>query len=460
MQTPIPQAFLQRMRDLLGPELADFHDALHQPTPTGLRVNPLKINAPEFQQLSGWPLSPIPWCAEGFYADATDISLGAHPHHWAGLYYLQEPSAMAAVEALAPQPGERILDLCAAPGGKSTQIAAKLQGRGILVANDVVPPRARTLVENLQRFGAKNILVLAEEPQRLAERLPGYFDRVLADAPCSEEGMFRRSEAARRAWSPGAVAGCARRQSQILDSAAQMVDAGGTLAYSTCTFSPEENEDVVARFLLSHPDFELVEPGILLQDRGRSDWCSVEGGRALHLERTLRLWPHKARGDGHFIAVMRKTEGPAKPSARKTWPEDKGAFKAFRNFCEEALTNCPSDRVVKTHSHVYVPDSDAPLFSDLRVVAPGWWMGEQRGERFIPSHALALGLTLAQARQSLKLTAGDPLTARYTHGEALPIPGAEGWVMVGVDGFPLGWGHRVGSTLKNFYPKKQRFMSM
>ncbi|GAB4506586.1 MAG: 16S rRNA (cytosine(1407)-C(5))-methyltransferase RsmF [Anaerolineales bacterium] len=442
---------------LLGPEFPDFQDALEQPSPTGLRVNTLKIAPDALQALTGWRWEPIPWCAEGFYLEQPDAQAGKHPYHWAGLYYLQEPSAMAVVEALAPQPGERILDLCAAPGGKATQIAAKLRGRGLLVANDPIQGRAAVLADNLARFGARNIVVAADYPERLASALDGFFHRVLVDAPCSEEGMFRRSAQARRAWSPKTVAGCARRQLRILTSAAEMVVAGGILAYSTCTFSPEENEDVIARFLLDHPNYELV-PVALPDgvDAGRRDWCSLPEARRIPLERTARLWPHRIRGDGHFIAVMRRTDEPTPPPRLTAVREDPVAARAFREFTAEALARDIPGTAVRVGNRVFLIPDAAPTIAGLRVLWPGWHVGEMRGDRFVPSHALALGLTLADARRALPLSVSDAEVLRYLRGGTLTAAGESGWVLVGVDGFPLGWGFRVGDTVKNHYPRHLR----
>jgi len=455
----IPAAFLERMRALLGPEFPAFRDALEEPAPTGLRANTLKVAPEALRTLTRWHLEPIPWCPEGFWLEEPDARAGKHPYHWAGLYYLQEPSAMAAVEALSPQPGERILDLCAAPGGKATQIAARLQGRGLLVANDPVWSRAGILAENLARFGARNILVACESPDRLAPPLAGFFDRVLVDAPCSEEGMFRRSHEARLAWSPKTVAGCARRQLLILNHAAEMVAAGGILVYSTCTFSPEENEDVVARFLLAHPNYELIPahvPGVA--ERGRREWCSVPDASHLPLEHAARLWPHRVRGDGHFIAVMRRTDEPGPPPRRAAAREDPAAARAFRDFTAEALAQDLTGTVIRDGNRAFLAADGTPALAGLRVLWPGWHLGQLRESRLVPSHALALGLAMTDARRRLSLPPDGEDTARYLRGEPLAAPGDPGWVLVGAGEFPLGWGFRVGDTVKNHYPRHLRQM--
>jgi 16S rRNA C967 or C1407 C5-methylase (RsmB/RsmF family) len=343
-ESALPLAFLARMAVLLDEEFPAFLAALSRPRHIGLRVNTLKLTTDRFEALSPWPLAPVPWCPQG-YLLPYDTNAGLYPLHDAGLYYIQEPSTMAVGTLLAPQPGERVLDLCAAPGGKSTHIAALLAGQGLLVSNEIDLKRAQVLQHNLDRWGARNIVVLNESPERLAEHWPGAFDRVLVDAPCSGEGMFRKNVEARYHWSEAHVRGCALRQRAILDSAAHLVRPGGILAYATCTFAPEENEGVIARFLQRFPDFVLEEPawfpGFAPGHPEWSTWPSAqrhddpeESGtgpsRPLEagpgpsgqpagpdtLARTVRLWPHRLEGEGHFIAIMRHTGAADRPA----WP--------------------------------------------------------------------------------------------------------------------------------------------
>ena len=273
----IPSAFLERMARLLRDEYPAFLASYDMPPSIGLRVNTLKIAPEVFRQLAPFELAPVPWCSAGFTIVADDAEPGKHPYHAAGLYYLQDPSAMAVAELLDPQPGERVLDLASAPGGKATHIAAKMQGQGLLVANEIHSKRAWELAGNLERWGATHVAITNERPERLAERFEGFFDRVLVDAPCSGEGMMRKGEAARVEWAPELMHGCALRQSGILEQAAALVRPGGRLVYSTCTFNPEENEGTVARFLDAHPEFELIEPprppGF---SPGRPDWLGAE----------------------------------------------------------------------------------------------------------------------------------------------------------------------------------------
>ena len=286
----LPEAFLQRIQEQLGEEYEAFLESLERPRAVALRFNPLKGAVPELPFVQ----APVPWESQGFYYDP-ESRPGLHVYHEAGVYYLQEASAMAPVALLDPQPGERVCDLCAAPGGKTTQIAGRMLGQGFLLCNEINPKRAKILSRNIERMAVSNAMVTNEHPGVLAERFRGFFDRVLVDAPCSGEGMFRKEEAAVTDWSPEAVSMCARRQGEILHSAAAMVRPGGRLVYSTCTFAPEEDEGAVAAFLESHPEFT---PEVIA-----TPWF-VPVENAGH-----RLWPHKLLGEGHFAAVLRKTGG-------------------------------------------------------------------------------------------------------------------------------------------------------
>jgi NOL1/NOP2/sun family putative RNA methylase len=478
----LPPLYLQSMQRLLGGEFEAFRGIYSAAAVIGLRANTLKISPGELARRLPYALRAVPWCPAGFQLigePSPDLPRpGKHPYHAAGLYYLQEPSAMAVAELLDPQPGERLLDLCAAPGGKTTHLAAKMDGQGVLAANEVHPRRVWELAENLERWGTRNAIILNENPPLLAERLPGWFDRVLVDAPCSGEGMFRKSEAALRDWSPELVRSCAVRQSAILEAGARLTRPGGVLVYSTCTFNPQENEQTVAGFLDRHPQFELAAvqplPGL---SAGRPEW--VEGGRSHHLERAARLWPHQSAGEGHFIAVLRRSaaelSGDRSPSGSKPVPLDRAAHhrlaaarRAFAAFCQEHLTptaqaEFPEDRLKLVGENLYLVPPQAPHPGNLRLIRPGWWLGsfrageKRRGDRFEPSHALALGLKMDDFQPTLNLEGGSERTLAYLRGEVLDWAGEGGWVLVGVDGFPLGWGRGVQNRLKNHYPRGLRW---
>ena len=307
-----PELFEKRMKVLLEEEYEAFLSSYDRPRNVGLRLNPLKTDAPP--ALDGFGLSPVPWEKHGFYYDSATRP-GLSPYHEAGLYYLQEPSAMAPAGLLDVRPGMKVLDLCAAPGGKTTQLAAALRGEGLLVCNEINPKRSKILARNIERLGIANSLVLNEHPQKLESHFAGYFDRILVDAPCSGEGMFRKEEAAVTDWSEETVEMCAHRQQEILASAAKMLAPGGRLVYSTCTFAPAENEGTVSRFLESHADFSLVAVDAPWFDPGRPDWTEE---RNPELAKTFRLWPHKLRGEGHYAAVLEKSpEGEAGEPAQR-----------------------------------------------------------------------------------------------------------------------------------------------
>ncbi|WP_336779511.1 RsmB/NOP family class I SAM-dependent RNA methyltransferase [Paenibacillus illinoisensis] len=312
MAVQLPSIFAERMKSLLGDEFEQFMKSYEQSPHAGLRVNTLKISMEQFDELAPFDLRPIPWCGTGFYVPH-GVKPGLHPYYHAGLYYIQEPSAMAPVELLDVQPGDHVLDLCAAPGGKSTQIAAKLQGKGVLVTNDIHSERTKALAKNVELYGVRNAVVLNESPERIAGAFPHYFNKVLIDAPCSGEGMFRKDEDMVKSWEHHSVEKCVLMQRDILETAAKLLAPGGTIVYSTCTFAPEENEAMIAEFLNLNPDFTVHDiPGTAGFAPGRPDWVrqmlpetAEKTGAVLDQTRgTARLWPHLLEGEGHYVAVL------------------------------------------------------------------------------------------------------------------------------------------------------------
>ena len=427
----LPEAFLQRMEAQLGSEYPAFLESLERPRAVALRFNPMKGERPVLPFVG----APVPWEPEGFYYDP-ETRPGLHVYHEAGVYYLQEASAMAPVALLDPKPGERVCDLCAAPGGKTTQIAGRMLGQGFLVCNEINPKRAKILSRNIERMGVANALVTNEHPETLASRFPGFFDRVLVDAPCSGEGMFRKEEAAVTDWSQETVQMCARRQREILDSAARLVRPGGRLVYSTCTFAPEEDEETVAAFLESHPEFtpEPVE----------APWF-VPGENA-----SYRMWPHKLLGEGHFAAVLRKTQGesgevPACPGEK--------CPKAWESFAKELDITLPEGKAVSFGQSLYWSPMELPELNRLKVLRPGLELGTERKGRFEPAHALALWLKTCAVTESFPPE--SPEMKAYLHGDVVPS-GKKGWCLVQAGGYAIGWGKGDGSVLKNHYPKGLR----
>lgn len=443
----IPHGFTARMQALLGPEYTAFAESYSCPRNVGLRLNPLKADPPPVPE--GFSLRPVPWAENGFFYDP-HTRPGLHPWHEAGLYYMQEPSAMAPAELLDIRPGMRVLDLCAAPGGKSTQLAAKLNGRGILVSNEIHPQRARILSRNLERCAAANVLVLNEHPARLAERFTGWFDRIVVDAPCSGEGMFRKEEAAGQDWSEDIVQMCADRQYEVLCSAAEMLAPGGRLVYSTCTFAPQENEGVVSRFLRSHPDFSVADVKNQYFSPGRPDWIDDP---APGLERTFRLWPHKLSGEGHYAAVLEKaqaggrTELPS-PAAERL----PGELDAFRKELSAAL---PEGKPVSFGQTLYLAPEETPELRGLKVLRPGLELGQVLKGRFEPAHAWALWLK--EAATVHNLSPEDPAVGRWLRGDTVSTA-AKGWTLLTVGGLSLSWGKASGGILKNHFPKGLRWL--
>lgn len=507
MAAQLPSAFTERMKELLGTEYEQFADTYKETPYGGIRVNTLKITVRELLERSPFELQPIPWCPAGFYTEV-GTRPGKHPYYHAGLYYIQEPSAMAPVELLDVQPGDRVLDLCAAPGGKSTQIAAKLQGAGLLVSNDLHPERTKALAKNLELYGVRNGIVLNESPERIAAAFPGFFDRILIDAPCSGEGMFRKDEDMAKQWEPGTPRKYADMQREILLSAAAALKPGGTVVYSTCTFAPEENEGTILEFLAGHPQFAAVPAG------GAGSFAPGFDG----LPEAARLWPHKVKGEGHFMAVLRhdgssagQGEGgdadsalavsvhsadSARPRAAKAAggrgdggrggkggrapgkggaargrePQGSGeeaALAAYAGFCQEQLGWQPAGHPVLFGDHLYISPLPAAALDGLKTIRPGWYVGHVRSGRFIPGHPLATALQPSESCRSLSLSSGNGEAVSYLKGETLAIPerrlsvqpgsSLKGYVLVCIDGFSAGWGKWQDGMLKNEYPAGWRW---
>jgi len=457
----LPEVFLSRMQTLLGDEYAAFLVSYEQPPSIGLRVNTLKLSPEKFVSIFPDALEPNPLSSSGFILPP-DSRPGKHPYHAAGLFYLQDPSAQAVAELLTPQPGELVLDLAAAPGGKTTHIAALMQNRGVLIANDVNPKRVRDLARNVERWGAHNVVVTNESPSRLADQFGAVFNRVLVDAPCSAEGVFRKEPRARGKWQLKLVESCALQQGSILQDAARLVRSGGVLVYSTCTFAPEEDEGTLARFLVEHSDFEMVvPPKIPGVDRGHPEWLE-DADPALELENAIHLWPHKAPGEGHFIAILHRKGADATPVTLHTplaASLSKESANDFDQFCAQTLdVQLPRDRLTLQGPQLYLLPDGLPDLAGLRVIHWGWWLGTSKKNRFEPSHAFAVGLPAEDVKQTLPLKAEDAALMRYMRGEVLSSSGPNAWVLVTVDGYSLGWGKRVQGRLKPHLPSWLRNM--
>ena len=429
----LPELFLERMKTQLGEEYGEFLKSLERPRAVALRMNPLKGDK---KPPLPFVRQPVAWEPKGYYYDP-EARPGLHVYHDAGVYYLQEASAMAPVALLDPKPGERVCDLCAAPGGKTTQIAGRMLGEGLLLCNEINPKRARILSQNIERMGVSNALVLNEHPANLAERFPGFFDRVLVDAPCSGEGMFRKEEAAVTDWSPETVEMCAQRQREILNSAARMVKPGGRLVYSTCTFAPQEDEGAVEAFLADHEEFSAEAVDAPWFEAGKPGF--------------YRMWPHKLLGEGHFAAVLRKkAEGEAEePLFLK---EDKMPPE-WQKFAKELGISLPAGKALLFGQNLFLVPEEMPDLHKLKVMRPGLELGTVKKGRFEPSHALALWLK--ECSSQISFPADSKEIRDYLHGEVLP-GSIKGWCLIKADGYSIGWGKGDGQQIKNHYPKGLR----
>lgn len=358
---------------------------------------------------------------------------------------------MSPAQLLAPLPGERVLDIAAAPGGKTTHLAALMQGQGLLVANEIKNKRVGHLAQNVERWGAGNVVVTNESPERLADHFGPYFDRVLVDAPCSGEGMFRKDMGARADWSPEMVAGCAVRQKNILHVAAKLVRAGGFLLYSTCTFAPEEDEGVIEQLLHDFPDFEVVQlpqyPGFL---PGKPEWIAADAS----LSGAVRLFPHRLHGEGHFACLLQRKHQAEHDRVRTVWPISlpKQVAGLWRTFADELSLDLSEDRLKVAGERLYYQPELTPDFGHLRIVHSGVWLGTFKKDRFEPAHPLALFLKPGQAKNVFDLSADSRELAAYLRGETLPSE-VKGWALVTVNGFPIGWGKGVQGTMKNHFPR-------
>ncbi len=435
------EAFLEEIRAQLGEQTDAFLKEMERPYAASLRLNPFR---PGSETLCvSYTDGQVDWCPDGRYI-RPGTRPGLSPLQFAGAYYIQEASAMAPAVALNVRPGERVLDLCAAPGGKSGQLAAALQGEGLLVANEPEPARAKILSATLERLGVVNAIVTNALPEKLSPLLPGYFDAVLVDAPCSGEGMFRRDPASREQWTPASPAGCAARQAGILDHAARMLRPGGRLAYSTCTFNRAENEETIAAFLSRHPEFTPV--AFELNGVGASrDGC-------------LRLWPHRLRGEGHFVALLRKEgeDRPAMPPTARPAKPDKEVREALRMLTQAVPgmeKTLSGGEVVRAGEYLRLPPRFAPALPGVRVLREGLHLCRMGRGYVEPDHALAMALQPEQAAQTRALSPEE--TRRVLAGETVPGD-MRGWTLLTLQGLPLGWGKASGGVVKNHIPKGLR----
>ena len=462
----LPSAFEEKMKYLLGAEYNNYLDCFDEPRHYGLRVNTAKISVEDFLKISPWPLKKIPWIHNGFYYDGENCQPAKHPYYFAGLYYLQEPSAMTPADRLPIEPGDKVLDVCAAPGGKATELGARLNGTGVLAANDLSNSRAKGLLKNIELMGIGNVLVLSEEPGKLIPYFTEYFDKILIDAPCSGEGMFRKDRKMIRAWEEHGPDYFAKIQKSIITQAAQMLKPGGMILYSTCTFSPEENEQTIEYLLEQYSDFDVCE--IEGYEGFTCGMPEVTASKDKRLSRTVRIFPHRMKGEGHFLALLQKhaaadsdtlTASDVKSTTgRKKLPEDLTDFLAdIRREFDPGRFDIRADKVY------YMPEG-LPALNGIRFLRTGLFLGELKKKRFEPSQAFAMNLKKEEYPRIIDLPVSDERVIKYLKGETLDVedlvsPKEKGWYLVCVDGYPLGFGKLAGQVLKNKYLPGWRWQS-
>jgi len=461
----IPESFAARMKDLLGEEYNDFLASYDDARLYGLRVNTSKITCEEFEKICPYEITPIPWIANGYFYKG-DVQPAKHPYYHAGLYYLQEPSAMTPASRIPVNPGDAVLDLCAAPGGKATELGVKLGKRGVLVANDISSSRAKALLKNIELFGIRNPFVVSEPPAKLASSFEGYFDKILLDAPCSGEGMFRKDPSVMKSYEQNGVDFYAKLQREILIPAAKMLKTGGIMLYSTCTFSPEEDEQSIDFLLESCPDMKLIDiEGYEGFDTGRPEW----GSGNEELKKCVRIWPHRMNGEGHFVAMLKKdgetADGMRAVSRMKTVHKASNKNKELETFFEFANDldwDIDASRLELQGERLFYMPEGLPKLRGMRFLRNGLYMGDCLKGRFEPSQALAMAIGRGEFAKTVSLPESDERVRRYLKGETITLNESEvpckGWILFCVDGFPLGWGKCVGSNLKNKYHSGWRLL--
>lgn len=453
----LPKIFEENMSKLLGSGYADYKDCLDKPMFHGIRINTMKISVEDFLTINPFHLKPVPWCPNGFYYDEELDKPSKHPYYYAGLYYIQEPSAMTPASVIPIDEGDRVLDICAAPGGKSTELAAKLNGTGVLVSNDVSASRAKALLKNLEVFGTENSLIISEQPYKLAERFPEYFDKILIDAPCSGEGMFRKSNSMITAWVNNGNELFAGLQRNILTEAVKMLKPGGKLLYSTCTFAPLENEKSIEYLLSLDSSLDICSfdkyEGF---DNGHPEWSDT-GNEELRL--CARLWPHKIDGEGHFVCLISKDGNSSNAGNSGSYPIRRAKLtNEVYEFFDGIKREFDFNRFELSGDKLYYIPDTFPEVRGLRILRCGLYLGEIKKNRFEPSQSLAMSLSFEEFANSINLKANDERVIKYLKGETIEAEGKNGWTLVCVDSFPLGWGKINNGTMKNKYLPGWRLM--
>ena len=426
----LPKQFIENMQKQLPENEWEAFFAVYNEKPyKAVRLNPLKGEIKSLAPLLPFLGERVAWEENGFYTAQEKV--GASVFHAAGLFYSQEPSAMSAAPLLEVQGGEKVLDLCSAPGGKGTQLACKMHGEGLIVLNEPILSRAKILSQNTERMGITNAVVCSELPEKLSEKFVGYFDKILVDAPCSGEGMFRKNaDEALTEWSEDNIALCAQRQTKILNEATKMLRVGGRLVYSTCTFATAEDEGQVCDYLKNHPTMRLVKQE--------------------------KLYPHKIKGEGHFVALFEKTDGEEGKPLRPLKPAVcRASEQAYRDFEKTAL-HFTAKNLHEANGVLYALPDGVFDWKGLQLLRVGIRLGEVKNGRFEPNHSLALALKKEEFKNTVDFAETDSRVEKYLRGETVEGEIKNGWCAVCVEGYPLGWGKAVNGVIKNHYPKGLR----
>ncbi|MCH5213017.1 MAG: RsmF rRNA methyltransferase first C-terminal domain-containing protein [Oscillospiraceae bacterium] len=450
----LPKDFCERMKELLGDEYDDFIHSYDTKINQGIRINTLKCSDTAAIASELGAQAQVEWCPDGYYIDKEKIS-GNHPYHAAGMFYFQEPSAMSAAEGLPLGENPHILDLCAAPGGKTTHIAAKMKNKGLLVSNEIIPKRAAILAGNVERMGLTNTIVTNESPDRLAAKFPSFFDGIIVDAPCSGEGMFRKEPQAVDAWSVEHTLSCGARQKNILDDAYKMLRCGGYIMYSTCTFSYDENEAVV-QYMVEKYGMEICDiPGLSMLSPGIGSFPNIEKCR--------RVFPHKHDGEGHFTALLRRTQEDGSPCVPKKKKIKKtvntalsDAIKSYREFEKKALNHQCEGEFALFGDNLYLLPESVDI-SGIKILRCGLHLGTVKRGRFEPSHALSHAFAADAYKNVIALDTVSDELKKYMHGEVINAD-TNGWCVIAVNNCGIGWGKASGGIVKNHYPKALRIL--
>ena len=448
----LPQEFENRMKTLLGDEFEDFKKSFDKPPVRAFRVNTDKISLEDFEKINPFGGEKIPYVENGFYFNYDGI--GNHPYHHAGMIYIQEPAAMVPVESIEILENWKVLDMCAAPGGKSSQIKNKLGKDGVLVSNEIVPSRCKILTGNIERMGFKNAVTTCMHPQKLVKMFPqNYFNMIMVDAPCSGEGMFRKEEIAIDEWSTENVKMCAERQAEILDCAAKLVKLGGYIVYSTCTFSLEENEMTVDAFLQRHPEFELVPVPEKVREN-TTDGIHFDGCKCENIEYARRCYPHKTKGEGQFVAVLHYVDSNVDTEHFSVPFGKEKLDKTLVDFLDDTLTTYKKENVQMYNGNPVYFTPDFPVPRGV-AFACGVTIGEIRKNYVVPHHQFFMALG-KDFKRKIELTADSEEIKKYLHGEEFDTTCPNGWAVVLVDGCTVGGVKVSNGRAKNHYPKGLR----